>query len=151
LGPGEDKRQARHAEALPERLAFEDRHVAVESGRPAARIHPHRGADTKTDEGRLVPLNERLTRALKDVMHSAICPASGHVFHRQGKSIKDLRKAFAAACRKAAIADFRFHALRHTAVTSMRARTSTVSRSRRSADPRRSRCSGGVVPLVGTI
>jgi integrase/recombinase XerD len=68
----------------------------------------------------LVPLNERLTKALKDVMHSAIRPASGHVFHCEGKSIKDIREVFAVACRKAAIADFRFHDLRHTAVTSMR-------------------------------
>jgi len=78
------------------------------------------GLDTKTQEGRLVPLNDRLTNALKDVMHSAIRCASGHVFHRQGTPIKDVREAFVAACRKAAIVDFRFHDLRHTAVTNMR-------------------------------
>jgi integrase len=68
----------------------------------------------------LVPLNDRLTDALKDVMHSAVRCASGHVFHRQGIPIKNIREAFAAACRKAAIVDFRFHDLRHTAVTNMR-------------------------------
>jgi integrase len=78
------------------------------------------GADTKTDEGRSVPLNERLTKALKDAMHSAIRPASGPVFHRQGKPIKDIWEAFTAAYCKAAIADFRFHDLRRTAVTNMR-------------------------------
>lgn len=78
------------------------------------------GLDTKTQEGRLVPLNDRLTNALKDVMHSAIHCASGHVFHRQGIPIKDIREAFGAACRKVAIVDFRFHDLRHTAVTNMR-------------------------------
>ena len=77
------------------------------------------GADTKTDEGRSVPLNERLTKALKDAMHSAIRPASGPVFHRQGKPIKDIREVFTVACCKAAIADFRFHDLRHSAATGM--------------------------------
>ena len=76
--------------------------------------------DTKTQEGRLVPLNDRLTNALKDVMDSAIRCASGHVFHRQGTPIKDIREAFAAACGKTAIVDFRFHDLRHTAVANMR-------------------------------
>ena len=78
------------------------------------------GLDTKTQEGRSVPLNDRLTKAPKDVMHSAIRCASGHVFHRQGMPVKGIREAFAAACHKAAIVDFRFHDLRHTAVTNMR-------------------------------
>ena len=78
------------------------------------------GVDTKTQEGRLVPLNDRLTNALKDVMHAAISCPSGHVFHRQGIPIKDIREAFSAACRKVATVDFRFHDLRHTAVTNMR-------------------------------
>jgi integrase len=80
----------------------------------------------------LVPLNDRLTNALKDVMHSPIYCASGHVFHRQGVPIKNIREAFGAACRKVAIVDFRFHDLRHTAVTNMRS-------------------SGGIIPSMPTI
>jgi integrase len=78
------------------------------------------GLDTKTQEGRLVPLNDRLTNALKDVMHLAMRRSSGQDFHRQGIPIKDIREAFAAACRQASIVDFRFRDLRHTAVTNMR-------------------------------
>lgn len=78
------------------------------------------GADTKTQEGRLVPLNARLTNLLKDAYHTSARAASGHVFHRQGQSIKDVRGAFARACRDAGLTDFRFHDLRHTAVTDMR-------------------------------
>lgn len=78
------------------------------------------GVDTKTQEGRLVPLNDRLTKLLKDAIHSPLRCASGHVFHRMGQPIKDVRGAFAKACRDAGLVDFRFHALRHTAVTDMR-------------------------------
>jgi integrase len=76
--------------------------------------------DTKIQEGRLVPLNDRLTKALKDVMHCPMRCSSGQVFHRQGLPIKDIREAFASACRKVTIVDFRRHDLRHTAVTNMR-------------------------------
>jgi hypothetical protein len=64
-------------------------------------------------------------------IHAIYC-ASGHVFHRQGVPIKNIREAFGAACRKVAIVDFGFHDLRHTAVTNMRS-------------------SGGIIPSMPTF
>jgi integrase len=77
-------------------------------------------ADTKTQRGRSIPLNETLTALLKDVMQSPIRCATGHVFHRNGQPIKSIRGAFDGACQKAGLTDFHFHDLRHTAVTNMR-------------------------------
>jgi integrase len=78
------------------------------------------GIDTKTQTGRLVPLNAMLTALLKDANQSAVRCATGHVFHRNGKPIKSIRGAFEGACREAGLTDFHFHDLRHTAVTNMR-------------------------------
>jgi integrase len=78
------------------------------------------GVDTKTQKGRLVPLNATLTALLKDVMQSPVRSATGHVFHRNGQPIKSIRGAFDRACREANLTDFHFHDLRHTAVTNMR-------------------------------
>jgi integrase len=78
------------------------------------------GTDTKTQEGRLIPLNEALTALLKDAMSSPIRCATGHVFHRNGQPIRSIRSAFARACRNAGLTDFHFHNLRHTAVTTTR-------------------------------
>jgi integrase len=78
------------------------------------------GVDTKTQRGRLVPLNVTLTALLKDVMQSPVRCATGHVFHRNGKPIKSLRGAFEKACRETGLTDFHFHDLRHSAVTNMR-------------------------------
>jgi integrase len=78
------------------------------------------GVDTKTQRGRLVPLNATLTALLKDVMQSPVRCTTGHVFHRNGQPIKSIRGAFDRACREANLTDFHFHDLRHTAVTNMR-------------------------------
>ncbi len=78
------------------------------------------GVDTKTQRGRLVPLNATLTPLLKDVMQSPVRCATGHVFHRNGEPIKSIRGAFDRACQEAGLTDFHFHDLRHTAVTNMR-------------------------------
>ena len=78
------------------------------------------GVDTKTQKGRLVPLNATLTALLKDAMQSPVRCATGHVFHRNGQPIRSIRGAFDRACREAGLTDFHFHDLRHTAVTNMR-------------------------------
>jgi integrase len=78
------------------------------------------GADTKTQKGRLVPINVTLTALLKDAMQSPVRCATGHVFHRNGQPIRSIRGAFDTACREAGLTDFHFHDLRHTAVTNMR-------------------------------
>lgn len=42
------------------------------------------------------------------------------VFNRNGKSIISIREIFEAACRRAEIEEFTFHALRHTAINNWR-------------------------------
>ncbi|MHB8069055.1 MAG: tyrosine-type recombinase/integrase [Desulfobaccales bacterium] len=73
--------------------------------------------DTKTNEGRLVPLVKELVemflsmpRGLPGVM----------VFTRFGAPIKSIREVFEAACSRAGIEDFTFHDLRHTAINNWR-------------------------------
>ncbi len=73
--------------------------------------------DTKTQEKREVPLNEMLVDLLKRVPKTL---GSAYVFTYKGQRIKDVKTAFWYACRKAGIKDFRFHDLRHCAVTNLR-------------------------------
>ena len=72
--------------------------------------------DTKTSEGREVPLNNILSLLLqeKSKVRQLHC---NHVFTYQGKPLEDFKKAFKTACQNAEIEDFRFHDLRHTFVT----------------------------------
>jgi integrase len=74
-------------------------------------------ADTKTQEKREIPLNEKLVALFQRIPRNLGSP---YVFFYQGKRVKDPRNGFATACRKAGIEDFRFHDLRHCAVTNFR-------------------------------
>jgi integrase len=74
-------------------------------------------ADTKTQEKREIPLNEKLIALFQRIPRTLGSP---YVFFYQGKRVKDPRNGFATACRKAGIEDFRFHDLRHCAVTNFR-------------------------------
>ncbi len=74
-------------------------------------------ADTKTREKREVPLSETLLQSFKQIPRTLGCD---HVFTFKGKRIGCIRKAFERACRKAGIGNFRFHDLRHCAVTNYR-------------------------------
>ena len=74
-------------------------------------------ADTKTQEKREIPLNERLIDLFQ---RSPRTLGSPYVFFHHGKRMMDVRVCFANACRKAGIENFRFHDLRHCAVTNFR-------------------------------
>jgi len=73
--------------------------------------------DTKTNEGRLVPLNGELVEMFK-AMHRGLPGVT--VFTRNGKPVTSIREAFTSACQKAGIKNFTFHDLRHTFVNNRR-------------------------------
>jgi integrase len=73
--------------------------------------------NTKTGKRRSVPLNKVAREAILNRMRfrAQYAPASPWVFvHRNGQRIQDMKRAFANACRRAGITDFRIHDLRHT-------------------------------------
>jgi len=77
----------------------------------------HLGAEhTKTNTRRSIPINEIALQALRhrleQRMRAGVTP---WVFYgSDGGRIGDIKKAFGAACRRAGIADFHIHDLRHT-------------------------------------
>ncbi len=76
-----------------------------------------RPEDTKTNEGRLVPLNHELVEMFRAMPRGL---PGVPVFTYQGKSVEAVRRSFATACKKAGIEDFTFHDLRHTAINNWR-------------------------------
>jgi integrase len=75
--------------------------------------------DTKTNEGREVPLNGELVQMLKAIRPGLPMPQV-RVFTYAGRSIGSIRRAFESAARSAGITDFTFHDLRHTAINNWR-------------------------------
>ena len=70
-------------------------------------------ADSKSGDGRKIPMNRLLTDTL-----GALTIRSEYVFSREdGIQVRSIRTAFANALRRAGIADLRFHDLRHTFAT----------------------------------
>jgi integrase len=72
--------------------------------------------DTKTNEAREVPLDDTLVEVLRAVPRLVGCP---FVFTHNRKPIREVRTAFDRACVKAGIQNFRFHDLRHCAITNL--------------------------------
>ena len=75
--------------------------------------------DTKTSEPRriyLVPELKEMFLRLSKVRHLK----HNHVFTYNGVPVKEIKRSFKSACKKAGIEDFRFHDLRHTFITNMR-------------------------------
>jgi integrase len=68
---------------------------------------------TKTNESRQIPINEDLERVFKKIRKEKEL-TSEYVFTYQGKPMKNIKKSFKAALKRAGIQDFRFHDLRHT-------------------------------------
>jgi integrase len=80
-----------------------------------------KGEDTKSGEGRLIPLD--LFPGLREMfkeLHKTRTLYQHHVFLHNGQPVLSLKGAFKAACKGAEITNFRFHDLRHTAITNMR-------------------------------
>ncbi len=78
-----------------------------------------RAEDTKTGEGRNVPLNWELVSMLRAIRRGLPLPQV-KVFTYAGRSVGSIKRAFAAAIKKAGIEDFTFHDLRHTAINNWR-------------------------------
>ncbi len=74
-------------------------------------------ADTKTQEKREVPLSSLLVELFKRIPKTLGSP---YVFAYKGNRIQSIKTSFLRACRKAGISNFRFHDLRHCAVTNLR-------------------------------
>jgi len=80
-----------------------------------------KGEDTKSGEGRLIPLD--LFPGLREMfkeLHKIRALHEQHIFLHAGQPVLPLKGAFRAACKGAWIKNYRFHDLRHTAITNMR-------------------------------
>jgi integrase len=73
--------------------------------------------DTKTKEGRLVPLNQELMQMFKAMPRGL---PGVKVFTRWGKPVLSIRESFTRACRKSGVEGLTFHDLRHTAINNWR-------------------------------
>jgi integrase len=76
-----------------------------------------RPEDCKTNEGRLVPLNQEMVEMFRTMPRGL---PGAIVFTRNGAPINSIREAFKSACRRAKIVNFTFHDLRHTFVNNRR-------------------------------
>jgi integrase len=73
--------------------------------------------DTKTQEGRDIPLNGELMAMLQAMPRGL---PGVHVFSYNGQPIKGIKRSFKTACKNAGIENFTFHDLRHTAINNWR-------------------------------
>ena len=74
--------------------------------------------ETKNDEGRTLYMEDELWTVVRGLYRQRQFGCSS-VFHRNGKGIKDFRKAWKAACTKSGQPGMIFHDLRSTAVRDM--------------------------------
>jgi integrase len=100
---------------LEEILGLEWTEVELEKGRinlPASR--------TKTKKARTVPLTPAIRGLLKGLRHqNGIARFSGLVFTKDGKAVTHTYRTVQDMCKATGIQNFRFHDLRHCAVTFM--------------------------------
>jgi len=104
-----------------EALRLEWRHVDF-TGRGEVRLDPH---TTKNDEGRVFPMTAELRalleaqRAHTDQLQREQRRIIPHVFHRNGKPIRDLRGDWAQACRAAGCPGMVRHDMRRSGIRNM--------------------------------
>lgn len=75
--------------------------------------------DTKTNEGRDVPLREELVGMFRAMRQGLPLPQV-RVFTYGGRSVGSIKRAFETAVKRAGIEGFTFHDLRHTAINNWR-------------------------------
>ncbi len=73
--------------------------------------------DTKTKEGRTIPLDPKLIEILNSLPRYEDVP---YVFTWKKKPIKDIKRSFTTALRNASIEDFTFHDFRHMCINNWR-------------------------------
>ena len=73
--------------------------------------------DTKTQEKREIPIDEKLKEIIKKIPKTIGSP---FVFTYKGKRLTACKTGFKNACQKAGLGNFHFHDLRHCAITNMR-------------------------------
>ena len=78
-----------------------------------------RPQDTKTSKSRLVPMTPSVRECLTRLSKVRTL-STNRVFLYDGRPIREIKRAFHTALRKAQIANFRFHDLRHCAATNLR-------------------------------
>jgi integrase len=72
---------------------------------------------SKSKKPKVIPISSKVRKLLLEQKLKS--GGSNFVFTFEGKPIKDVRRAFERACKRASIYGFRFHDLRHTAATRM--------------------------------
>jgi len=70
--------------------------------------------ETKSGKSRQIPLDDRAAQVLRDLQVKNKWKSPYVFVGPDGQRLQDVKKAFAGACRRAGIEDFRFHDLRHT-------------------------------------
>nr|WP_301399296.1 site-specific integrase [Thermodesulfobacterium sp.] len=73
-------------------------------------LEPH---ETKNKRRHVVPLNRQAWEVIKRRLKEKVISCE-YVFHRNGRKIYSIRRAFESALKRAGIEDFHFHDLRHT-------------------------------------
>ena len=76
---------------------------------------------TKNGEGKSLPIYGEMSKwlTIEKEIRDAQFPECPYVFRRSGKPVKDFRKAWAEACKRAGVPGLFFHDLRRTAVRNM--------------------------------
>jgi len=78
-----------------------------------------RSQDTKTNSSRLVPMTPSVRECLSE-LSKVRSLSTNRIFLFDGKPVREIKRAFHTAMRKAQIVNFRFHDLRHCAATNLR-------------------------------